>query len=917
MKLKLFSFVSMIVVSAVLSAQFRIFDDMYGLKSSSSAHFNYIYKKELSAMIPETAVIAEALYDTLSRLLGTTPMSRINLLLTDQSDITNGLATPLLNPTVNIYLTFPDQSFTAKNYDWTTFVLSHELTHIFQTTSVNPKCLKACYNNILYLGYSGLPSYMLEGLAVYNESTIQKGRLHDTHFESILRTMIIDKAVQPLDRATAYFNRNWPFSTLSYLYGAYIVDEYVNEYNVPLPKFVRTDKWACLPYTWLFPDASYFMSTGILPNDVLKSVIEKAEERAENVLSSNIVNERLNLTVGAYDNSSPLVMKGDLYYVSSDSYMNNRIVKRSGASETILSAVTYTNGLKGSGSKIYYDDIELYSGVDYFFNIYELNVITKHRKILRGTRRGMYPSVNGSEMYFVRNSALQQWIIKYDILNETASDSMPVDSSWRIFGTEASDSGKVLTTVYRKGGYTDIALLDFASRSFSFLTSDTCADFRPSWSSSANGFYFISDRGGINRVYFYSLQDSSIRVVYSSNYYVYDYTLSSDEDSIYVQDISKDGNSIYASALLKDAGTVSVHSDKYSAKSGFKRSVRLSDNSFYFPHFSGPGIYGFVPYASSLYDTLTNDTSDVYGMISAFMNADDAQMLSIQAVIMPSITYLRPEGYTFYKYDINLQSALYCFPHDVDISVYASRSSNSRGLAPELLEFYISPVFSIVKTGYSAYISPVFQLSSSAYSRYLSFGVSAGISSYESGILSIVASNGYSASIFPFFNSDASAGADYSISLYSKPLFTSVASLNLSGSVSTRSDISTRSISKNLLNSFRPMSMQYSEIGFDSIDSMSDFAFLRGTITTPLLYINRGIPIPLLISSAVRFDCISSKLSLTACRSFKNDYTDLIASESVSLIALAYGSLGIIPSAYCSYSFYRKNTSVGVNLSIN
>lgn len=908
-----FLLIVLIGTSLSLNSQFRIFDDMYGLKSSSSPHFNYIYKDEVSSLIPETASIAEALYDTLSRIMGTTPMSKINLLITDQSDITNGLATPLLNPTVNIYLSFPDQSFTSKNYDWTAFVLSHELTHIFQTTSVNPKFLKACNNNILYLGYSGLPSYMLEGLAVYNESSLQKGRLHDTHFESILRTMIIDSSVQPLDRATAYFNRNWPFSTLSYLYGSYIIDAYINDFNTPLTKFSQTDCCACLPYTWLLPDAAYFLSTGALPNDVLKSVIEKASSRADIVVSGNQISERFNLDEGAYDNSSPLSLSGNLYYVKSFDYMNNSIVLYNSDGRKSIVPVAFTNGLKGSNGKIYYDDIEVYSGVDYFFDIYELIPDTKQKRMLKNTRRGMYPSVNGNEMFFVRNSSVSQQIIRYDIARQASVDSIPVDPSWRIFSTSLSADGRLLATVYRKGGFTDIAMIDFNTGDFDFLTTDTCTDFRPEWSSMKNGFYFISDRGGVNRVYFYSLSDTTIETVYSSNYYVYDYSMSSDEDSIYVQDISKDGNSIYAAPVLYDTDKVKVTLDSYNPPHSLGKDVRLSESPLYLPKFSGFGVYGFLPYAYSLYDTLTNDTADTYELTSAFYNADDAQMLSYLIFFNPAVEYVRPDGYTFFKYSLNLQTVLYCFPRDVEMSFFISRQSNTKGISPEAFEFFISPEFSISKVEYYAFLAPAFQISNSLYS----IGLSAGISSYESGMMSIAPSDGFSLGLFPFLRSNISAGVVYSFSLYSKPFLNSVASLSMSGSVSTSNDISTRPVTTDIYGILSPMNMVYKEIGFDSIDSMSDFSFVRGTITSPILYMNRGIPIPLLISSAIRFDCLSSDLSVTYSKSFSSSRTDLILSEKISLNSLAYGTLKIVPSVYFSYSIYRETSSYGVNLSVN
>ncbi len=129
---------SIIFVATIISSQtlnLRVFTDLTNTYIYSSKHFNFIYKKDLSNEIENIVKISEGVYDTLKTIMKSEPPSRINLLITDQSDVPNGFSTPILNPTVNIYLANPDPTFITKHENWVEYVLIHELTHTFIFTS--------------------------------------------------------------------------------------------------------------------------------------------------------------------------------------------------------------------------------------------------------------------------------------------------------------------------------------------------------------------------------------------------------------------------------------------------------------------------------------------------------------------------------------------------------------------------------------------------------------------------------------------------------------------------------------------------------------------------------------------------------------------------------------------------------------
>ncbi|HEX7136237.1 MAG TPA: hypothetical protein VF219_00245 [Vicinamibacterales bacterium] len=178
------------------------------------------------------AAIAEETWRTLPRPLGVRPPPLTHVVLADQTDLSNGYATPLPYDTIVIYATAPPGAeFDAD--DWLRLAFVHEFTHIVHLDR------SASWARVVrdVLGRSPiafpnlfLPTWQIEGLAVFEESGMPgQGRLHAGDFRAIVGEAVRDKRLEPLDRVSGGLT-DWPGGQAAYAYGSefhqYLADRF-------------------------------------------------------------------------------------------------------------------------------------------------------------------------------------------------------------------------------------------------------------------------------------------------------------------------------------------------------------------------------------------------------------------------------------------------------------------------------------------------------------------------------------------------------------------------------------------------------------------------------------------------------------------------------------------------------------------
>ena len=249
---KIATLIALFTLGANASAQV---DPSREWRTISTTHFYVHYTPELEAQARRTAANAERAYTQLSSQL-TKPRGKIDIVLSDAVDFSNGSATAVPTNRIVLYANPPvDQSALRFTDDWNALVVTHELTHIFHLD--RSRGIWALGQHVfgrteaLFPNYNS-PSWLTEGLAVHFESYFTgAGRLKGTEHYIIARAAALDRNFPNLNQLSLA-NPRFPFGESAYSYGSLIVDRMANEGGpAKMREFIEKSSAQLVPF---FPD---------------------------------------------------------------------------------------------------------------------------------------------------------------------------------------------------------------------------------------------------------------------------------------------------------------------------------------------------------------------------------------------------------------------------------------------------------------------------------------------------------------------------------------------------------------------------------------------------------------------------------------------------------------------------------------
>ncbi|HST57878.1 MAG TPA: hypothetical protein VLK84_04250, partial [Longimicrobium sp.] len=159
-------------------------------------HFQVHYQEGLEPLARRAAARAEEARAILDSVLVQGPRGRVHLVLGDNLDYSNGLASLFPRNRVVVYAHAPtDEPSLAYAYDWLELVVTHELAHVHHLDYASP-LLRSFRNvlgrNPLLFPNATVPRWTTEGLATYLESRLTGvGRVEGTYHEMQLRTAVL------------------------------------------------------------------------------------------------------------------------------------------------------------------------------------------------------------------------------------------------------------------------------------------------------------------------------------------------------------------------------------------------------------------------------------------------------------------------------------------------------------------------------------------------------------------------------------------------------------------------------------------------------------------------------------------------------------------------------------------------------
>lgn len=486
-------------------------------------HFRVYFTPGLEPLARRAGVRAEEAYAEITRVLVHPPTRRVNLVVTDNVDYSNGFTTVFPRNRIIIYAHPPvDDPELAYYDDWLDLVITHELTHTFHLDYARglPLVPRAVFGRIpLSFPETTTPTWTKEGLAVYLESRLtHAGRIHGTMNEMELRTAVLDGTFFSIDRASGN-PVSWPGGNTPYAYGS-LFEEYLAERYGPerAGEFVRRYGGYVIPF--LNDQAArkaYGVTFSRAWSEWRASVEARARAVADSVRRAGATEPRI-LTRGGWNAEFPR-WSPDGRWIAYGAYTGRdqpqeRLVDATGAERTLAPRTSLAPGAWTADGSIVTSMLDLRRQYYAYSDLYRITP-GGHRERLTHGARLMEPDVaRDGRIVAVRSGGGTTVPVIAGRDGAEPRELVPasLDVQWA-FPRWSPDGTRIAIDRWRAGGYHDVVIIDPAGRVVTQVTDDRAVDMAAAWSPDGRYLLFSSDRTGIANLYAWDGRDGRLMQV--------------------------------------------------------------------------------------------------------------------------------------------------------------------------------------------------------------------------------------------------------------------------------------------------------------------------------------------------------------------------------------------------------------------
>jgi hypothetical protein len=459
-------------------------------RTLQTEHFLIHFSEQDRTQARTVAAIAERVYLRTTALLDWRPRLRTHIVIMDSADFANGFASPVPFNFSGIFLSPPDEGELLQNREWLELVLSHEFFHIVHLDKASgaPLHLRSVLGRLLPFFPNVLqPTWVIEGLAVYNESQPARGygRLGGSYFDGMMRAEVA-RGLRSLSEVNAE-GRGFPLNR-DYLYGSYffaflrerygdsVIRRFIDHYSGNVVPFRVQSNAAAV--TGKEMDALWADYHGWL---------------RERFAAAEVAPLAGYVLVHAFAVSSPVLGPGGTrWYVQADGYTRPKLMRQPpGGQPRVVRATESDTHLAPAA-----DDGVLVAEQDICRNhnlLYNLHYVDS-----RGTRRTISQCQRhrfAAEMGAERVAALRvdRGVAEVVVLE----NGTPVRSLYRASAGEsvsgiAASAERVVITALRAGIW---ALLDVSDGVPTVLVADEAIKHSPRFGRTSDEVFFVADYG--------------------------------------------------------------------------------------------------------------------------------------------------------------------------------------------------------------------------------------------------------------------------------------------------------------------------------------------------------------------------------------------------------------------------------------
>lgn len=506
-------------VGSLLAASVAAVPPWQDWATAESAHFrvHFVPGGAGERLAPHVLAIAEAEHAELSRRLGWTPRARTELVLSDESDLPNGMSSPLPFNGQVLYLAVPRApSMLAAFDDWLRVLIRHEYTHTLHLDLAGgaPAGLRRVFGRFPWLFPNALqPLWPIEGLAVDLETDQNApapvGRGRDGVFDMMMRVEYA-AGLKPLAQVNLRI-ATWPAGHTPYLYGAWFMRFLRERHGADAP-----ERWAHAYGRNLVPFRVDGTARRVFGRDLAALWREfddwlaaRYRPQIEAIEAAGRVEGRRLTEAGFRSGLLRLAPDGGLYHLRDDGRSQPRLerldaegrVQRRWRSRPLATLDADPDG----GVLLVLP--EVCANDRLFFDLYRLAPDGSRRRL---TRCGRHPAAawapGGRALAAVQNAADHDRLV-YLGLDGDREVLWTGDGGLRVAGLDWLPDGSALVASVWHEGRWDLARFDLAARRWTLLTDDPWQQSDPQVDGSGRWVYYSSDEDGVPDIWRLDLAD--------------------------------------------------------------------------------------------------------------------------------------------------------------------------------------------------------------------------------------------------------------------------------------------------------------------------------------------------------------------------------------------------------------------------
>ncbi|MBI3659120.1 PD40 domain-containing protein [Candidatus Acetothermia bacterium] len=515
-------------------AQLEEVDPTLRWQMIETPHFRINYHEGLDGLAQEAAVEAEDAHKILSAEFDYAPPDKTEIVIADATDFANGFADPISNKIV-LYVSSADIADWAnpRLASWMQLVIFHEYTHIVDIDGVHG--ITATLRNIF--GHMIMPNWkpqiFVEGIAAYEKyKHLGESRANNARDAMYLRTMVLEKKFPRLDQTTSpYSRREWMSpSMLWHDVGPWLVryleERFGNETIRKIDQQLGSDLFALIDIEKTLRQVTGF-SAKELYQEFQKWAGEQFSEQIENIRTEGVTSSQPLTKLGYWSDQPRWSPDGkQILYAHRDAVRVGglRIISSDGQKDHPLLARGSNASWSPDGTQILYikTELEKYKPTDktiLMSDLYLYDFLKKREmRLTRGER------VYKAEFFPDGQRIL---LAKYRwgddgpmlaILDRRTNHIVPLKefglNDYFIHSFAISPDGQqIALSIWRRGGYQDIYLMNSNGGELTAITLDKAVDIDPIWSRDGNFVLFSSDRSGVYNLYAYQVSDGTLQRV--------------------------------------------------------------------------------------------------------------------------------------------------------------------------------------------------------------------------------------------------------------------------------------------------------------------------------------------------------------------------------------------------------------------